>query len=420
MIKIGDYFQAFATKVLVAVDVDKLTSHQHEFNGSEAFRVMLGRPSGKVYLPTRMAYLDDDQEDLPELFETSLTWYDARENHPTRSPEFRLLYLTAAEHVIFRAKVGDSMFLAMEPDGGLILVIAKQGSTILRQLQWIFDVPVASELMRIMTRMDHQPDREEIAGEELLALLGIEVDLGDDHLELILKRFSTKLWPSTTDFAQFARSLVKDADPESDPDAALMRWVTMEHRLFRMLEKYRISESIAGGFVSADGSVDVDAFLKLSLSVHNRRKSRAGLSLEEHLAAVFQANAVVFVKKAKTEGKKEPDFLFPSKSAYDDLTFPPALLTMLGVKTTLKDRWRQVLNEADRVPEKHLLTLQPAISEGQTAEMRAEHLQLVIPKELHSQAFSSKQQEWLMSVAEFISQVKLRQSAAPPVTGTLI
>ena len=27
--------------------------------------------------------------------------------------------------------------------------------------------------------------------------------------------------------------------------------------------------------------------------------------------------------------------------------------SMLGVKTTCKDRWRQVLSEADRIPQKH-------------------------------------------------------------------
>lgn len=410
MIDIGDYFQGFAVKVLADVDVNKLSSNQHEFNGSKAFRKLLGTPVGKDYLPTRMAYLDDDLEEMPELFETSLTWYDTRENHPTRGAEYRLLYLSAAEHIIYRAEAGDTLFLAKENDGNLILVIAKQGSTILRQLQWIFDVQGTNETLFVTTDMDAQPGREEMASEELLALLGIEVDLSDDDLlDSILHRFNQTLWPSTLDFAHYARAMVKHADPVGDPDGTLMRWVGMEHRMFRTLEKHRISESIANGFLDAGGGVDVDAFLKLSLSVHNRRKSRAGLSLEEHISAVLSSNDVRYVKKAKTEGKKEPDFLFPSKAAYDDRTFPRSCLTMMGSKTTLKDRWRQVLNEADRIPDKHLLTLQPAISEDQTAEMRAERLQLVIPRELHSQGFSPEQQLWLMGLDDFIIEVKARE-----------
>lgn len=421
MINIGDYFQGFAVKVLADVDVNRLTSNQHEFNGSKAFRELLGTPVGKNHLPTRMAYLDDDLEEMPELFETSLTWYDTRENHPTRGAEYRLLYLSAAEHIIYRAEAGDTLFLAKEETGNLILVIAKQGSTILRQLQWIFDVQRTNETLFVATDMDAQPGREEMASEELLALLGIEVDLSDDDLlDSILHRFHKTLWPSTPDFAHYARSMVKHVDPVEDPDGTLMRWVSMEHRMFRTLEKHRISESISNGFLDAGGDVDVDAFLKLSLSVHNRRKSRAGLSLEEHISAVFSANSIQYVKKAKTEGKKEPDFLFPSKAAYDDLAFPPACLTMLGSKTTLKDRWRQVLNEADRIPDKHLLTLQPAISEDQTAEMRTERLQLVIPRELHAQGFSTSQQEWLMGLDDFLAEVRSREQRSPQVSGQLL
>lgn len=421
MIKIGDYFQGFAVKVLADVDVNRLTSNQHEFNGSKAFRELLGTPVGKNYLPTRMAYLDDDSEDMPELFETSLTWYDTRENHPTRTPEYRLLYLSAAEHIIYRAQAGDTLFLAKEDSGTLILVIAKQGSTILRQLQWIFDVPRTNENLFTATDMDSQPDREEMASEELLALLGIEVDLSDDDmLDSILRQFNKTPWPSTPEFARYARSMVKHVDPVEDPDDAIMRWVSMEHRMFRTLEKHRISESISNGFLDAGGDVDVDAFLKLSLSVHNRRKSRAGLSLEEHISAVFSANSVQYVKKAKTEGKKEPDFLFPSKAAYDDPGFPATCLTMLGSKTTLKDRWRQVLNEADRIPNKHLLTLQPAISEDQTAEMRTERLQLVIPRDLHAQGFSPAQQEWLMGLDDFLAEVRVREQRSPLVSGQLL
>ena len=40
------------------------------------------------------------------------------------------------------------------------------------------------------------------------------------------------------------------------------------------------------------------------------------------------------------------------------------------VKSTCKDRWRQVLSEADRIPNKHLFTLEAAISENQTSKCK--------------------------------------------------
>jgi len=51
----------------------------------------------------------------------------------------------------------------------------------------------------------------------------------------------------------------------------------------------------------------------------------------------------------------------------------------LTLVTTCKDRWRQVINEADRIPEKHLFTLQPTISKNQLREMTDEKVHLVVP-----------------------------------------
>ena len=66
--------------------------------------------------------------------------------------------------------------------------------------------------------------------------------------------------------------------------------------------------------------------------------------------------------------------------SYHNFEFPAEKLIMLGAKTTCKDRWRQVLNEADRIDNKHLFTLQRGVSRNQLQEMKDERLTLVIPK----------------------------------------
>jgi hypothetical protein len=55
---------------------------------------------------------------------------------------------------------------------------------------------------------------------------------------------------------------------------------------------------------------------------------------------------------------------------------------MLAVKTTCRDRWRQILNEADRIGTKHLLTLQEGVSENQYQEMAQAHVRLFVPEPL--------------------------------------
>jgi len=81
---------------------------------------------------------------------------------------------------------------------------------------------------------------------------------------------------------------------------------------------------------------------------------------------------------------------------------------MLAVKSTCKDRWRQVLAEANRIEEKHLLTLETAISDNQTAEMQAKRLQLVVPRDLHG-TYTETQRAWLFDVKGFAKLALERQ-----------
>ncbi|HQS03438.1 MAG TPA: type II restriction endonuclease [Halothiobacillus sp.] len=106
--------------------------------------------------------------------------------------------------------------------------------------------------------------------------------------------------------------------------------------------------------------------------------------------------------------KSKPDFLFPGVVAYQDPSFSPLKLTMLGVKSTCKDRWRQVLAEADRIETKHLLTLEAAISTQQADEMNARKVQLVLPKGLRS-TYTQAHQNWLMDLSDFTELVRTRQ-----------
>jgi hypothetical protein len=81
---------------------------------------------------------------------------------------------------------------------------------------------------------------------------------------------------------------------------------------------------------------------------------------------------------------------------------------MLGVKSTCKDRWRQVLAEAARVETKHLLTLETSISTNQTDEMRAQKVALIVPKKLHA-TYAPSQRAFLLDVANFAAEAKNKQ-----------
>lgn len=79
---------------------------------------------------------------------------------------------------------------------------------------------------------------------------------------------------------------------------------------------------------------------------------------------------------------------------------------MLAAKTTCKDRWRQVINEASRIPVKHLLTLQEGVSEGQFREKQEAGIRLVVPAGLHD-SYPGSVRPHLVSFESFIGDVRL-------------
>lgn len=176
--------------------------------------------------------------------------------------------------------------------------------------------------------------------------------------------------------------------------------------MFRTQEKHLLGEKLRN--LTKTGVEDPEPFLKLMQSALQRRKSRAGNALENHLEQVFSAHGVTCTRTGVTENRLKPDFIFPGILHYHDPAFPPARLTMLASKTTSKDRWRQILNEAARIPAKHLITLEPSISENQTKEMQSEHVQLVVPAPIH-ETYTDVQRAWLIDVDEFLSLVRDRQ-----------
>lgn len=219
-------------------------------------------------------------------------------------------------------------------------------------------------------------------------------------------------FPSSFDMSQAARMIQFDVYRNrrltiTDPDSALLKWTEEEYRLFRAIEHDRYGSTVSRGFAT------VDDFITLANQVLNRRKSRAGKSLEHHLSAIFDENRIEYTAQGVTEGNKKPDFLFPSEEAYHDMTFSIEKLCTLAAKTTCKDRWRQILNEADRLRDEHkyLCTMQQGISAAQMDEMQAEKVILVVPKP-YINAYPRDRQDRIWTISRFVGYVKEMEGIA--------
>lgn len=400
---LSEFFSGVAAKRLSAVEASSGRSHQHEFNGVNDLVRLFGKATAKQVFPAKLLYLSDD-EDRRVAEEASVTWYDSRLRHPVRT-EHRLYY--PASQISSCAAEGDLLFVGKLQEGTVLVVIAQGDSTIANQLEWLFGtVPPLHLGFVVREELETDRDRIEFASALILEQIGIVVETTEPaYLDAMLARFGTA-FPPTRTFSAFARSTQPDVRPQIDPDLALMSWMEREEVLFRTLEKHLIADRLQSGFAN-----DVEGFLQFSLSVQNRRKSRVGLALENHLEEILRARGIAFERAVRTDGKARPDFLFPGGRQYQDPSFPSHLLTMLGVKSTCKDRWRQVLAEAKRIESKHLLTLETAISRDQLCQMKDHDVQLVVPRKLHT-TYCRSMASSLLDVASFLQVVESKAARA--------
>ena len=167
-------------------------------------------------------------------------------------------------------------------------------------------------------------------------------------------------------------------DRELPVDHRILRRRDCEFELFQSLEEAVELPRIKSGFNS------IDDFIATAQTVLQRRKARGGKSLEYHVREILTEEGFQEGEQFSWQPKagNNPDFLFPSEAAYSDGTFPRERIRMLAVKTTFRDRWRQVAEECADLPVRHLLTLQEGVSEAQFRLITDAGIRLVVPEKI--------------------------------------
>lgn len=259
--------------------------------------------------------------------------------------------------------------------------------------------------------LDNEEDIEEIE-----ASLGLEIiktwacflngvpqqETEEECIERRFRKFAENLpsFPPGQVFSELTWSAIKECVRDVEKltaDKLLMSCMEAEYRLFRLAERQICQPDIVRVFR------DVDDFIETASRIMNRRKSRAGRSLENHVGYVLRRAGIPYSVRPNVDGK--PDIIIPGEKEYRDLSYPTKKLLVVGVKTTCKDRWRQVLNEGKRVPEKHIITTQQGISGNQLDEMSEAKVSLIVPSDLHK-LYPPKAKMTLMNVEGFIKAVK--------------
>ena len=200
-------------------------------------------------------------------------------------------------------------------------------------------------------------------------------------------------FPTAKELAAEAARLVPAA---GSADERFMKRHECEYNLFQAVEEHQLLPVIGPGFAF------VADFLALAQTTLQRRKSRAGRSLELQLALIFDEERVPYSPQTITEPGHQPDFIFPSIERYRAASSGDPSLAMLAVKSTLRDRWRQVLQEADKIPTKHLFTLDRGISVDQFRGIARSGIRLVVPSAL-VRSYPKAVRDGLLTLSSFVA-----------------
>lgn len=412
--RIGDYIGPVAVKQLSAVDIDSKRSNQHEFGDRNgAIRRILGDSDRKASegngIQTRIMYLSDDSD--PVVSETETTWYDTRRKQSNRSPEWRLYYQDSEATRL--AQAGDSMFLALLKKGdqkdNLLIIITQCGSSAESQTRAMFHLPVRESGGFEVS--DTTSETVDVFYSQILDGLGIITQTSDDTLlTKMVERWGYE-FPTNAAFAEFAQSSLSDADAANDDsDELLIRYYEQEYKLFKIFEEEIIKHEYRENPFADGATIDVESFTKYYIKVRNRRMSRAGSSLELHITKILDAKNIKYAAQAHTENGKRPDFLFPSQAAYNDPDFEEDRLRMLAAKTSLKDRFRQVSDEADRISHKHLITITPNdVTENKLQQLEQLNIMLVLPSGIQ-QTYTDAIGNRSITFSEFLREIEALQN----------
>jgi EcoRII C terminal len=393
-----------AVKRLAAVEIDPGSSHQHEFNAGK-LRTGLGFGTGPVSGTMTATYYGAASDPDADATSGRYTLYDARASHAKRS-EYRLYYNTSM--LTKRACPGDLLVLFRSPDSNdLSAVVAREGSEAERMLLdaiFVDDRP-ALDSFRLAT----PPIPTEDQAERLISAMAPPTPLSQSYGAIQHPLYESALannkLPSTGAMAKAASELAHGATGGwTSPDDQLDRGLAAETELFYAITDELGERKLATLVADNTGFRAVAAYVA---GMKQAAKSRRGTSLQNHFIAVLEQAQIPYTPQCETEPGERPDFIVPGCDQYHDMAYPASQLRMIACKSTAKERWRQVLNEATRIREKHLLTLDPGLSDETVGAMIEDGIRPVLPQSILDDHYSQKSSRLqLRNVEELISELQ--------------
>ncbi len=147
---------------------------------------------------------------------------------------------------------------------------------------------------------------------------------------------------------------------------------------FYLEKQLAVGQKVIDDQIQETGTIDFNDLNSFFLSISQSRKSRAGKAFEYIIESMLVKLEYPFSDQVVIDGAK-PDYVMPSEEHFREKPLDSIIFT---AKRTLRERWRQVVTEANKGYGYYLATIDEKISKNQIQQAESHKIYIVVPKAL--------------------------------------
>jgi hypothetical protein len=351
------------------------------------------------------------------LYESRFIWYSDKgdaEHHFTTNPRSEFAAVVPASYLlIFKPTAGGEMYAA--------LTVNAADEELTEYITEVFGID-ADFHFRIFDTLTLDPFPKRSVLQELIAELVGQLLAGPNAFDAYVRTLRRR---SAAAISAAAYDQWKQETGNADLDPYRITTigdVIFELTRVREFALYKVDEAktygaslvqslLAGGRQATPQEIvracveRFDDIYNICLRASQARSSRVGGTFETHMHTALSAGDVPHSPQSIFEGSR-PDFVLPAGATYADPNKRSAMSLILTLKTTLKERWRQVVSESTGCP-LYLGTLDESVT-GETLDQLERHkIILVVPERFKSSEFAEYAgRAGVISYREFFDQLR--------------
>lgn len=174
---------------------------------------------------------------------------------------------------------------------------------------------------------------------------------------------------------------------------------TMQDEIYRqyLIAQKRAGQKVIDDVIRQSGSIDFESLNSFFMSIFQSRKSRAGKAFEYIIREMFMRLSYPFAEQVNVNGAT-PDFIMPSEEYFRKRPLDTIIFT---AKRTLRERWRQVVTEANQGYSFFLATIDTKIAPNQLKQAAEHKIYIVVPQSIKNENTHYQNAYNVLSFEEF-------------------